>query len=187
MKKLMGFLKIAGIASLLVLSSCGDNAGLQSKVDELQKKVDQYEAEKKLVAERLVRFDSLDFEIYSNQKWDSFQISHADNIVVTYPDGHQTTDIATHLTELKPQFVFAPDTKIKSHPIKFGSGDYTCVVGEMEGTFSLPMSIGNGKFIQPTGKKFKLPMCTVGQWKDGKMIAETLFWDNAAFMKQIGL
>jgi hypothetical protein len=182
MKRLTGFLTVTGAASLLLLLSCGDNAGLQSEVDELQKKVDQYEAEKKLVAERLVRFDSLDFDIYSNQKWDSFQISHADNIVVTYPDGHKTTDIATHLTELKPQFVFAPDTKIKSHQIKFGS-----VVGEMEGTFSQPMPVGNGKFIQPTGKKFKLQMCTVGQWKHGKMIAEILFWDNAAFMKQIGL
>ena len=35
-----------------------------------------------------------------------FTISHADNIVVTYPDGHQTTELGVHLDELKPMFVF---------------------------------------------------------------------------------
>ncbi|MNY46578.1 hypothetical protein D3C86_1817700 [compost metagenome] len=58
----------------------------------------------------------------------------------------------------------------------------------MEGTFSKPMPIGNGKTIAPTGKKFKLSMTTVGHWgKDGKMSEEYLFWDNQSFMKQIGL
>jgi hypothetical protein len=32
------------------------------------------------------------------------------------------------------------------------------------------MPIGNGKFIKPTGKAFKMPMCTVGHWKNGVMI-----------------
>jgi len=32
-----------------------------------------------------------------------------------------------------------------------------------------------------------LTMCTVGYWKDGVMVEEYLFWDNHAFMKQIGL
>jgi hypothetical protein len=30
-------------------------------------------------------------------------------------------------------------------------------------------------------------MCIVGHWKDGVMIEEWLFWNNATFMKQIGL
>lgn len=84
-------------------------------------------------------------------------------------------------------FVYAPDTKIESHPIRFGSGDWTCVTGVMSGTFSKPMAIGTGKTIPPTGKKFKLTMCTVGHWKDGKMTEEYLFWDNQTFMQQIGL
>jgi hypothetical protein len=55
---------------------------------------------------------------------------------------------------LTPMFAFAPDTKIKTHPVRFGSGDWTCVIGEMEGTFSNPMPIGNGKTIPPTNKNF---------------------------------
>jgi hypothetical protein len=49
------------------------------------------------------------------------------------------------------------------------------------------MPIGNGKFIQPTGKKFNIPMATIGIWKDGVMIEEHLFWDNKAYLDQIGL
>ena len=44
----------------------------------------------------------------------------------------------------------------------------------MTGTFTKPMpnGNGNGKFIQPTGKKFRLPMATFGVWKDGVMVEE---------------
>lgn len=140
------------------------------------------------IATLLNRFDTLDFDFYSHQRWDSFAISHDPNIKVYYPDGTVTTGLyPQHIDMLTPMFAFAPDTKITNHPIKFGSGKYTAVIGEMEGTFSKPMPIGNGKFIQPTGKKFKLSMATIGVWKDGKMTEEHLFWDNQAFMKQIGL
>jgi hypothetical protein len=30
-------------------------------------------------------------------------------------------------------------------------------------------------------------MCTVGHWKDGVMVEEWLYWDNATYMKQIGV
>lgn len=141
-----------------------------------------------LTQERLRRFDSLDFQFYSYQKWDSFAISHDKNIKVYYPDGTVTTGLyPQHIDMLTPMFSFAPDTKITSHPVKFGCGDWTAVIGIMEGTFSKPMNLGNGKVIQPTGKKFKLSMSTIGHWKGGKMIEEYLHWDNQSFMKQIGL
>ncbi len=62
------------------------------------------------------------------------------------------------------------------------------LIGEMEGTFTRPMVLPDGKSIAPTGKSYKLPLATIGHWnKDGVMDAEYLFWDNAGFMKQIGL
>jgi predicted ester cyclase len=44
-----------------------------------------------------------------------------------------------------------------------------------------------GKMIQPTGKKFSLPMATIGHWKNGKMDREWLYWDNATYMQQLGI
>ena len=135
----------------------------------------------------LATFDDLDYRVYSGQKWDELHKSHAENIVVHYPDGSTTTGLPDHITRLKPQFVFAPDTVIREHPIKLADGDLTAVQGFMEGTFTHPMDLGNGKVIQPTGKRFKLGMVTIGRWENGVMTEEWLFWDNAAFKQQIGV
>jgi len=63
----------------------------------------------------------------------------------------------------------------------------TCVIGVMTGIFSRPMPIGDGKTIEPTGKSFRLNVTKICHWKGGTMDHEWLFWDNQAFMKQIGL
>jgi len=139
------------------------------------------------VEKRLKTFDELDYDVFSNQKWDRLPESHAKDIIVTWPDGHDTTGIERHIEDLKAMFVYAPDTSIKIHPIRFGSGDWTCVMGVMTGTFSKPMTTGEGKTILPTGKSFKLAMTTIGHWKGGTMDHEWLFWDNHEFMHQIGL
>lgn len=79
----------------------------------------------------------------------------------------------------------------KSHAqditVHWPDGRTTAVTGYMEGTFSQPMRIADGKTMQPTGKAFKVSMVTIGHWKDGVMDEEWLMWDNQAFMKQIGL
>src|SRR6266496_6440821 len=77
----------------------------------------------------LKTFDVLDFDVFSNQKWDRLQESHAKDIVVTWPDGHETKGIDKHIEDLKALFVFAPDITIKVHPIRFGSGTWTAVTG----------------------------------------------------------
>jgi hypothetical protein len=85
-------------------------------------------------------------------------------------------------------FVYAPDTGIEQHPVKVGSGEWTAVIGVMEGTFTQPMPAGEGKTIPPTGKHYRIQMATFGHWtKEGTMDEEYLFWDNQEFMRQIGL
>lgn len=143
-----------------------------------------------VLAERLARFDDLDFRVYSGQAWQDLHKSHAQDVVVHWPDGHTTTGLEKHIEDLKVMFTFAPDNRITEHPIRFGSadGEWTAVSGWLEGTFSQPMQLGGGKSIPPTGKSYRLPMATLGHWnKDGVMFEEFLFWDNAEFMRQIGL
>jgi hypothetical protein len=139
------------------------------------------------VAENLATFDDLDFNVFSHQKWDELTRSHSKDIIVHWPDGHTTTGLQKHIEDLAAMFVFAPDTRIKEHPIKIGSGEWTSVMGWMEGTFTKAMPLPNGGTIPPTGQAFRIPMCTIGRWKQGVMEEEYLFWDNDAFMKQIGL
>ena len=140
------------------------------------------------VAQHLASFDDLDFDVFTNQKWEELAKSHAQGIVVHWPDGHQTKGLEQHIADLKAMFVYAPDTRIQQHPVKFGSGEWTSVIGVMEGTFTAPMPGPGGKPIAPTGKAFTLSMNTVGRWNaQGTMDEEYLFWDNATYMKQIGL
>lgn len=146
-----------------------------------------YEKQVPQVEKNLKTFDTLDFDVFSNQKWDRLHESHSKDIVVTWPDGHETKGIDKHIEDLKALFVFAPNIEIKTHPIRFGSGAWTAVTGVMTGTFTQPMPIGEGKTIPPNGKRFAIGMATIGHWDGKTMDHEWLFWDNKDFMKQIGL
>jgi hypothetical protein len=117
------------------------------------------------VEKNLKVFDTLDFDVFSNQKWERLHESHSKDIVVTWPDGHETRGIDKHIDDLKAMFVFAPDIKIKTHPIRFGSGSWTSVTGVMTGTFTKSMPLPDGKTIEPTGKRFAIGMVTIGHWK----------------------
>ena len=186
-RKVLGIFFLA-ISASIILISCTENQKSSTNIDQPEHDNPGTANNDQLTKERLRRFDSLDFHFYNNQKWDSFAVSHAPDIKVYYPDGTVTTGLyPQHIDMLTPLFAFAPDTKITSHPVSFGSGEWTAVIGEMEGTFSKPMDLGKGKTIPPTGKKFKLSMSTIGHWKDGKMVEEYLHWDNLSLMKQIGL
>ena len=193
MKPSVRSLAIVAIAVLMtVLTSCnsGDKVTVsKTELDSLRNQIKEMTAGNQVVARNLVTFDTLDFTVFSNQAWTRLHESHSKDVKVNWPDGHFTVGIEKHIQDLSAMFVYAPDTRIKQHPVRFGSsnGEWTAVTGIMEGTFSKPMPIGGGKFIQPTGKSFKLPMCTIGHWKDGIMFEEYLFWDNQTYMNQLGL
>lgn len=189
----LGLLLIVSALSLLL--SCAGNAGgdncreVRARVDSLELALKAMAGGNETLARNLANFDTLDFVVYSYQEWARLHESHSQDILVNWPDGRQTKGLEKHIEDLKMMFVYAPDTKIKVHPIRFGSstGEWTCVTGVMEGTFTRPMPTPGGKMIQPTNKAFKVNMCTIGHWKDGVMIEESLFWDNQTFMSQVGL
>ena len=189
--KIKAFATLLVVAAMATFSSCTNNGGnssvSQSEIDSLRNQIKELTAGNETITKNLVTFDTLDFTVFSNQEWTRLHESHAKDIKVNWPDGHFTSGIEKHIEDLKAMFVYAPDTRIKEHPIRFGAGNNTAVTGIMEGTFTKPMPIGNGKFIQPTGKAFKMPMATIGIWKEGVMIEESLYWDNQTYMNQLGL
>jgi len=136
----------------------------------------------------LKTFGELDFDVYSNADWARLGESHAQNIRVHFPDGHFTDGIERHIADLSARFVWAPDTRIKVHPIRVAKNELTAVTGVSQGTFTRPMPDGKGGFIPPTNKRFAINMCTVGIWnRHGVMDEEFLFSDNQTLMEQIGL
>ena len=172
------------LAALLSLAGCNQGTATHEAASAPGTQSDSAQ----FIARNLAKFDTLDYDVFSHQQWDRLKESHAQDIVVTWPDGHETRGIEKHIEDLKAMFVYAPDIQIKEHPIRIGNGSWTAVAGFMTGTFSEPMPMPDGTSIPPTGKTFRLPMATLGHWtEDGVMDHEWLFWDNQTFMKQIGL
>lgn len=144
--------------------------------------------EKERVDANLKRFDQLDFDAYSQRKdMKLFREIHCPDVKVVFPDGRTTYGIDQHVTDINGLFNGTPDSRITAHPIAFGSGDWTATTGVLEATFSEPMQLADGKSIPPTGRKVKMPMATIARWKNGCIAEEHLFWDNAEYMKQLGL
>ncbi|GGH59870.1 hypothetical protein HNQ91_000728 [Filimonas zeae] len=185
MKK--SIVKKAGLTIVLAAALFSQSHAQKENKAELLKQLQALTAANAEIAKNLQTFDTLDYTVFSNQDWSRLHESHAKNILVHFPDGHTETGLEQHIKTLAAMFVYAPDTRIKEHPFRLGNGNLTAVMGWMEGTFTKPMPIGNGQFIQPTGKAFRIPMATIGVWKDGTMSEEYLFWDNKAYMDQIGL
>ncbi len=177
---------LAAFAALTLVAS--SSAEAQSTWEKPTTPPPKHEVQAPAVEKNLKVFDVLDFDVFSGQKWARLSESHAKDIVVTWPDGHETKGIEKHIEDLKAMFVYAPDITIKEHPIRFGSGSWTTATGVMTGTFTRPMPIGDGKTIPPTGKRFAIGMATIGHWNaNGQMDHEWLFWDAQEFMKQLGL
>ena len=51
------------------------------------------------VEKNLATFDTLDFDVFTNQKWDRLQESHAKDILVHWPDGHTTKKVSTNTSK----------------------------------------------------------------------------------------
>src|SRR6266853_4269617 len=117
--------------ALAVIGSLSKPALAQSTAEHPTTPPPAHERQAAAVEKNLKVFDTLDFDVFSNQKWDRLGESHAKDIVVTWPDGHETKGIEKHIEDLKAMFVYAPDITIKEHPIRFGSGSWTAVTGVM--------------------------------------------------------
>lgn len=140
------------------------------------------------VAANLQRMDRLDFDAYSQRKdLKLFREMHCADVKVVFADGRVTHGVEAHVADIDRLFNGTPDSRISSHDIAFGSGEWTATAGFVEATFSEPMELPDGKQIPPTGKKVKVPIATLARWKDGCIIEEHLFVDSAAYWRQLGL
>ena len=119
-------LKYIAATAAVLLAACGS----------VDPELSEFQEAEKLAQPNLANFDDLDYNVFSGQKWDELHCSHADDVTVHWPDGHSTKGFDKHIEDMKAMFVWAPDTRIKEHPVKLGQGEWTAVIGYMEGTFT---------------------------------------------------
>jgi len=109
------------------------------------------------VTRNLNSMDDLDFTAWNGADWHGlFAHYHTGDVLVDVHGQPETHGIEEHIDAMKAMVQATGGTppQIRSHPIRFGSGDWTCVVGEFE----------NGS-----------RMVTVAKWRDGA-IAEEYIW-----------
>src|SRR5260370_16851988 len=135
--------------SAIALGMPNVTAAAQTPAERPQFPPPKPEAQAPAVEANLKTFDVLDFDVFSNQKWDRLQESHAPDIIVTWPDGHETRGIDKHIADLKALFVYAPGITVKVHPIRFGSGSWTAVSGVMTAPFTRPLPLPDASTIPP--------------------------------------
>ena len=109
------------------------------------------------VTHHLENMDELDFTGWNRADWEgTFARHHTDDVHVEVHGQPPTQGIREHIQAMR---AFVASTggapvQVTSHPIRFGSGEWTCVVGELE-----------------DGSR----MVTVARWRDGA-IAEEHVW-----------
>jgi hypothetical protein len=113
--------------------------------------------EENQVEKNLKGIDDLDFDGWNNADWNGvFAHHHTEEVLVDWKGQAPTRGIEQHIDAMEAYVesagVRAP--QITSHPIRFGAGEWTCVVGEFE---------GGGRMV------------TVAKWRDGA-IAEEYIW-----------
>ena len=109
------------------------------------------------VTRNLQGMDELDFKGWNRADWQGvFAHYHTDDVLVEVNGQPPTRGIQEHIEAMKALVESTGGTPIQvaSHPIRFGSGEWTCVVGEFE---------GGGRMV------------TVAKWRDGA-IAEEYIW-----------
>ena len=109
------------------------------------------------VARNLNSMEELDFEGFNAGDWHGvFARHHTDDVLVEVHGQAPTHGIREHIDAVQGlvESVGRATLQITDHRIRFGSGDWTCVVGELR-----------------NGDK----MVTVARWRDGA-IAEEYIW-----------
>ncbi len=107
--------------------------------------------------QNLQSMDELDFKGWNSADWHGlFAHYHTDDVLVIVNGQPPTKGIQAHIDAMKDMVKSTGGTPVQivSHPIGFGSGEWTCVVGEFE---------GGGRMV------------AVAKWRDGA-IAEEYIW-----------
>ncbi len=101
--------------------------------------------------------DDLDFDGWNRADWNGvFADHHTSDVLVDWKGQEPTRGVQAHIDAMKAYVdaVGGTPPQITSHPILFGSGEWTCAVGEFA-----------------DGSR----MVTVARWRDGA-IAEEYIW-----------
>jgi hypothetical protein len=100
---------------------------LPARAASAQTELEKYQTDERLAAEHIAKYRTADFDVFTNQRWDRIQESHAKDVVVHWPDGRRTDGIEAHIADLKGMFAYAPDTRIHEHRVEIATAGWSSI------------------------------------------------------------
>lgn len=88
---------------------------------------------------------------------------------------------------LQSLFAAVPDAKIQVLSAAPAGDNMVVEQWVVSGTWTAPFTNGPLAGIAPTGKQFSLPGATIYQLQDGKVVAETQYYDQLTYLAQLGM
>ena len=79
-------------------------------------------------------------------------------------------------------FAAVPDLRLDVERI-VAAGDFTAVQWHARGTFTGAPFLG----LEPTGRSIDMRGVDVIEWRDGRVVHNTIYYDGAEFARQVGL
>jgi ketosteroid isomerase-like protein len=70
---------------------------------------------------------------------------------------------------------------------KYEAGSSAIDEGYYVGTHTAPLTLATGESVPPTGKQLKLRSCDIAKVEEGKIVEHHLYFDQAAFLEQLGI
>lgn len=137
------------------------------------------------VKRHLALYEYLNFKGMNNQDWSIVRAIYDPNVEIVMAGGETTKGIENNIKGMKQMYEMAPDTKVISQDIQFGSGDWTAISQVMTGTVSASKYF-DGRPVKP-GSKFKMVSCSLVQWVNNRIVKEIIYWDEGKFLKEIGV
>jgi hypothetical protein len=143
--------------------SDADHSALEARITELESELAAVKRREDIVRRNLALFDRLDFEAWNKGDFDLFHELHTEDVKVVFGPW-STAGREAHFEAMRPMMETG-SSRIVSHDIMFGQGEWTCSVA----TTIQTDAEGNAK---------EVPLCTVARWRDGSISEEYLFMSD---------
>jgi ketosteroid isomerase-like protein len=111
---------------------------------------------------------------------------YAEEVVAVTPDQGEISG-RQRIVEWHKQFMDAfPDARYQSER-KYESGNVAINEGSVVGTNTGPISAASGETIPATGREINLRACDIAEVQGGVIVAHRFYFDQMAFLGQLGL
>ncbi|MEE9164176.1 MAG: ester cyclase [Thermoplasmata archaeon] len=126
-------------------------------------------------------------EMFNAQDWDRFFANAAESIVTHAPDLEEPLKgLKAYRERFETNVEAFPDQHIETKQV-FGQGEWVVLEGIFTGTHEGAFPGPGGQEIPATHKRVELPLALVFKIEGGKTTEEHDYYDNLAFLSQLGL